>query len=526
MSVDGQHRNRGVPGTGGCPAPALYRLLAGVLLALAGGSRGNMIIFPEAASPSKGGPAILPAEFSTARIALGEAVLGQEMASQLLDKADAAFQGGAYKHAAEILRRLAAMMPEQADILILVARAEIGLQHYPAAEALAMRAKALDPEPPAPHKILGFCAMRESRWREAIEFYRTGTRMDPADASAYQAMGMLHRHLGEVPEAEALFRKGMEADPAYYFSLSSLGNILVVQYEMEEALKVLLMTLQVDRAHERDWQNLLQAIEVRIAEKDQHPDGVPPLNIKVHRWNYQRAMVLVGVGRVAEAIGYFVKALRDEPNQAAYHNDLGSTLAALGRPRAALPFLETAIELDPGLPAAKQNLVQVKAALRKQALSRSVIEARERVITEPENDRFAYQLAVRYAEHGMGVDAVRMFIQAVKLAPDHMAYRIALARALTRLGRVDEAIKQLDIVQARQPADREVLHRRAWLSLHRAKVSRPQVDQAVKIFEMLCRESTSSNPQFMQSLALGYRMQGDLTKAAQARKRLADQVNP
>jgi hypothetical protein len=43
---------------------------------------------------------------------------------------------------------------------------------------------------------------------------------------------------------------------------------------------------------------------------------------------------------------------------------------------------------------------------------------------------------------------------------------------------------------------------------------------------MLCRESTSSNPQFMQSLALGYRMQGDLTKAAQARKRLADQVNP
>ncbi len=504
----------------------MYRLLAGLLLTLAGASRGNMIIFPETAAPSRGGPAILPAEFSTARIALGEVVLGQEMASQLLDKADAAFQGGAYKHAAELLQRLAAMMPEQADILILAARAEIGLQHYPAAEALAMRAKALDPEPTAPYKILGFCAMRESRWREAIEFYRTVTRRDPVDASAYQSMGMLHRHLGEVPEAEAFFRKGMEADPAYYFSLSSLGDILVVQYEMEEALKVLLMTLQVDRSHGRDWKNLFQAIEARIAEKDQHPDGVPPLNIKAHRWNYQRAMVLVGAGRVAEAIGYFVKALRDEPNQAAYHNDLGSTLAALGHPRVALPFLETAIELDPGLQAAKQNVVQVKAALRKQALGRSVIEARERVLREPGNARFAYQLAVRYAEQGMGVEAARMFIQAVQHAPDHMAYRIALARALTRLGRVDEAIKQLDVVQARQPTDREVLHRRAWLSLHQEKVSRSQVDQAVKIFEMLCRESAASNPQFIQSLALGYRMQGDLAKEAQARKRLADEVNP
>ncbi|MFT5497151.1 MAG: tetratricopeptide (TPR) repeat protein [Kiritimatiellia bacterium] len=489
-------------------------------------SRANMIIFPDEAPEATHAPAVSPPEFMTARVALGDVVLNLEMAAKLLGDADTAFQEGAYKHAAELLRRLAKMMPEQADILILRARAEIGLQNYAAAEALARRASELDPTPTAPIKILGFCAMRESRWREAIEYYRTVTRMDPADASAYQAMGMLHRHLGEISEAEGLFRAGAEADPGYYFSLSSLGSLLVVQYELEEAMSVLVNTLRVDHTHERDWQNLLAAIEVRLAVKDQDPDGVPPLDIEPHRWNYQRAMKVLAAGRAAEALGYFVKALRDELNQASYHHDMGSTLAVMGRPDVALPFLQAALELDPESLTAKQNLEQVTLALRKRSLSRALVLARERVEAEPENDRYRYQLGVRYAEQGMLKEAVSALIQAVKRAPEHHAYRIALAQALARMGRMDNAIQQLDVVLQREPGDREVVHRRAWLNLHREQVTPAEIEQAVQALTALCEANQYEHPAYVQTLALAYRRQGDTVNEARVRERLFSKKSP
>jgi tetratricopeptide (TPR) repeat protein len=282
----------------------------------------------------------------------------------------------------------------------------------------------------------------------------------------------------------------------------------------------------VDHAHERDWQNLLAAIEVRLAVKDQDPDGVPPLDIEPHRWNYQRAMKLLAAGRAAEALGYFVKALRDELNQASYHHDMGSTLAVMGRPDVALPFLQAALELDPESLTAKQNLEQVTLALRKRSLSRALVLARERVEAEPENDRYRYQLGVRYAEQGMLKEAVSALIQAVKRAPEHHAYRIALAQALARMGRMDNAIQQLDVVLQREPGDREVVHRRAWLNLHREQVTPAEIEQAVQALTALCEANQYEHPAYVQTLALAYRRQGDTVNEARVRERLFSKKSP
>jgi Flp pilus assembly protein TadD len=66
--------------------------------------------------------------------------------------------------------------------------------------------------------------------------------------------------------------------------------------------------------------------------------------------------VLLAAGRPAEALAQFGRALALAPRDANNYNNRGVALQALGQTEAARGDFRRALELDPGLAAARENL--------------------------------------------------------------------------------------------------------------------------------------------------------------------------
>jgi len=60
---------------------------------------------------------------------------------------------------------------------------------------------------------LGWMAMREKNWRQAIETWSTRTKEDPSNHRAWYSRGVAHEANSQLPEAVADYKKAVELNP-------------------------------------------------------------------------------------------------------------------------------------------------------------------------------------------------------------------------------------------------------------------------------------------------------------------------
>jgi tetratricopeptide (TPR) repeat protein len=201
---------------------------------------------------------------------------------------------------------------------------------------------------------------------------------------------------------------------------------------------------------------------------------VPP-QAPADRW-FALALAAQAQGKTDEAIAGYRNALRENPDYAPAHNNLGNCLAARGDVAGASACYREALRLNPAYAEAAYNLGLV---LQSQGNHLQAITFYEKAIS----------LNPRYADaynnwgnalHALGrmPDALRQYEAALALAPDNIAARYNYGIALATLGRRPEALAQYKMVIECEPN-----HAEAHYSLGLTHAALREYNQAVPHYQ-------------------------------------------
>ncbi len=197
----------------------------------------------------------------------------------------------------------------------------------------------------------------------AIEHYRRALALAPSYAYAHYNLGNSLVATGHVEEAighyeDALrFRPG---DPSIHFNL---GNALALERREAEAATEFRAALRLDPGRADAWFNLADAMVAsgNLSEAEEAYSHAVLLRPGFADARVNHGNVLAQLGRFPEAVGEFREALRLEPGAADIHNNLGSLLAQSGRLGEAKMEFEEALRLKPDYADARENLERVRA---------------------------------------------------------------------------------------------------------------------------------------------------------------------
>lgn len=170
--------------------------------------------------------------------------------------------------------------------------------------------------------------------------------------------------------------------------------------------------------------------------------------------DYPDALHLLGVlagqaGDHERAVELIGRAIRRDPGNAHFHNNLGNFLRALRRPSEALGSYEQALAIKTDFPDACYNR---GVALQDLGRNDDAIASYDRAITlRPGYVEALYNRGNALQANGLYEAAVASYEQAIAVRPDHAVLFQNLGNALRSLGRLPEAIASYDRAIALRP---------------------------------------------------------------------------
>jgi len=168
-----------------------------------------------------------------------------------------------------------------------------------------------------------------------------------------------------------------------------------------------------------------------------HTLGVTTNNWLVHN---HMGMVLKGQGRLEEARGHFLEALKIHPYYAAAHNNLGSTLEKQGRLDEALGHYTTALQINPMVAETQNNLGNVAA--RQGRFDEALAYYLKALQIKPDYPEAHSNLGLLLVDMERFDEAVDHYRRALQIRPLDAEIHTGLADALVSQGRIDEAMEQ------------------------------------------------------------------------------------
>ena len=227
------------------------------------------------------------------------------------------------------------------------------------AEDRYREAISLDPSLAEAHLNLGLIAVADQLIPAALDHFRRAAKLAPNFAEAHRNLAKTLAAVGRVADAEQHFNRAVALEPRsarvrldYADFLSKRGDPSAARREYlvaaelmpdnpEPLFKIGVLDLQL-----RDTVDA----EARFrAVVERAPNHAPALN--------HLAFLLAGQGTKEreEAAGLLRKAVKLDPGNAEYHNNLGVILVRLGNRREALQTLEEAVRLKPDYDEARKN---------------------------------------------------------------------------------------------------------------------------------------------------------------------------
>ena len=158
------------------------------------------------------------------------------------------------------------------------------------------------------------------------------------------------------------------------------------------------------------------------------------------RQAYARAIELEAQGNQPAALALLWEAAGLSPRDAEIQNRLGEALERIGALDAAIVAYRAALDENPQLTKASNNLIL--ALVRVGKGEEAVDRARARVAASPNDPDRRFTLGLAQSEQNIG-EAIASFRRALELDPGHALARYNLALALNRSDRASEAIAEL-----------------------------------------------------------------------------------
>lgn len=346
---------------------------------------------------------------------------------------------GELEAAIEAFERTLDLQPEDLPTLLRLGRAALDLGRPDEAARWYERARAGEGDTPVPAALygLGRAALEAGDLERAVELFEEVLRQRPAASAVHYQLGLAYRQLGDLEAArEHLARRGdrapVHADPlidglellnAGAGTHMDRGNTAMAAGDLEAAVGAYRRATEVAPGH----------LPARKA----------------------LASALARKGDLDAALEIYADLLRDDPDDPVAHFNVGNIHAAREELATATEHLRQAVELAPDFASAHLNLALL---LDRQGRTREAIEqARRAVAADPEEREPKLLLA----ELLLGTGSLEAIEEAVEIVPERPAAHLALATALGRAGRLEEAARSFSRAVELEPGNEEAHFGRA-----------------------------------------------------------------
>jgi tetratricopeptide (TPR) repeat protein len=297
------------------------------------------------------------------------------------------------------------------------------------------------------------------------------------------------RLLRRFDEAADCFRRALDRDP---YDASALLNLATLEHERghyEEAIRLCDRRLKLNRLDNRP--NNLKALALQKLKRPEEALAALELwteGTGLATYHSTRATILRDLGRRDEELRALERAIELDKDNFVAHINLGRRLSEGGRPRAALPLLRKAAQLQPHRGDLHVYIGNCHLDLGRTAEARNAFAEAARLAADNYEAWSSLGLAlVQLGENDKALEAHRKAIALERNAMTVNNY----ADALLKSGKVDEALKEF-----RAAIDLDPTNFAPHFNVGHILFSRRHYAEALEAF----REAGRLNPRDLDSL--------------------------
>lgn len=235
-----------------------------------------------------------------------------------------------------------------------------------AADAIK-RALALDPNQGPAHYNLGTTLHSLGRYDEAISHFEQAIRLDPNDAQAQNNLGAALKASGRLEEALGAYRNAVRLQPRFFEAHLNVANLLQTLGQSLEALDVIDQAIKLQPMRPEGY---LAAASIMIGI-DFHDRAIPHLREAIRLGSnaastfFKLAICLHAIKALEEARAVAEEGFKRKPESAEDFGTIGGFLQRTNRDKEAVSYFIKALELDPGLEAARLGLANSLSTLHR-----------------------------------------------------------------------------------------------------------------------------------------------------------------
>uniref|UniRef100_A0A8D0CPR8 dolichyl-phosphate-mannose--protein mannosyltransferase n=1 Tax=Sander lucioperca TaxID=283035 RepID=A0A8D0CPR8_SANLU len=201
------------------------------------------------------------------------------------------------------------------------------------------------------------CALRSHQWRSEQSLFTSALSVCPFNAKVHYNVGKNLADRGNSTAAIAYYREAVRLHPTYVHAMNNLGNILKERNELIEAEQLLSKAVSIQPDFAAAWMNLgiVQNSLQKFEEAEQSYWNAIRFRKKYPDCYYN-------LGRL-ESEGFFLHALRINPNAASCHGNLAVLYHRWGKLELAKKHYELSLKLDPEAPGTRDNYNMLRRKL-------------------------------------------------------------------------------------------------------------------------------------------------------------------
>jgi tetratricopeptide (TPR) repeat protein len=238
---------------------------------------------------------------------------------------------------------------------------------YPHAESAFREAIRVRPGYATARVNLASTLSKQGRFNDAAVALRTALQLEPENAAALTNLGQLMIESGDVgllDEAGSLLRRAIAVAPGLAPAINSLGNVLRLQGDFEDALSCYQRALELDPRGAMPCHNIGKLLEQqgRYDEAARWFERAQVIQNDPARYHVNHGSLWASRERYDESARRYRLALAHDRNLAEAHHGLGESLLELGLLDDAETCFGEAIRIDAALPFPWLALANVHAA--------------------------------------------------------------------------------------------------------------------------------------------------------------------
>lgn len=213
----------------------------------------------------------------------------------------------------------------------------------------------------------GWTWQRSQVWGDAVALWQDSVQKSPAKARPYNNLGSALSERNRLGEAAEYFQRAVELRPDYGDARYNLGYAWIRLGRLEDGVAQLLEAVRLEPDNYRAYNNLGIAylLKENYPEAVRHLQRAVDLSREFETAHNNLGVALRGSGDLEGAVRHLQEAIRLSPNYAEAYNNLGLAFKDQGRLADAAASFRRALSINPGQTAAKLNLEDVEAQIKR-----------------------------------------------------------------------------------------------------------------------------------------------------------------